>query len=114
MTVTLKNGALTARIESKGAELLSLVKNETEYMWQKDPAFWGKTSPVLFPIVGNLRNDTVTLMESPIQWQSTVYAAPQNSQSKMFPIRTLRSPTPTMRRRLHTIPIVLSSFFPII
>ena len=50
MTVTLKNGALTARIESKGAELLSLVKNETEYMWQKDPAFWGKTSPVLFPM----------------------------------------------------------------
>ena len=60
MTVTLKNGALTARIASKGAELLSLVKNETEYMWQKDPAFWGKTSPVLFPIVGNLRNDQVT------------------------------------------------------
>ena len=51
MTVTLKNGALTARIESKGAELLSLVKNETEYMWQKDPAFWGKTSPVLFPML---------------------------------------------------------------
>ncbi len=44
MTVTLKNGALTARIESKGAELLSLVKNETEYMWQKDPAFWGNLS----------------------------------------------------------------------
>jgi len=65
MTVTLKNGSLTARIESKGAELLSLVKNETEYMWQKDPAFWGKTSPVLFPIVGNLRNDTVTFDGKP-------------------------------------------------
>lgn len=34
-------------------------------MWQKDPAFWGKTSPVLFPIVGNLRNDTVTFDGKP-------------------------------------------------
>ena len=22
-------------------------------MWQADPAFWGRTSPVLFPLVGN-------------------------------------------------------------
>lgn len=65
MTVTLKNDKLTAKIDSKGAELLSLEKQQTEYMWQKDPAFWGKTSPVLFPIVGNLRNDTVTFHGTP-------------------------------------------------
>ena len=27
-------------------------------MWSGDPAFWGKTSPVLFPIVGSLKGDT--------------------------------------------------------
>jgi galactose mutarotase-like enzyme len=26
-------------------------------MWSGDPAFWGKTSPILFPIVGTLKND---------------------------------------------------------
>ena len=35
MTVTLKNDKLTAKIDSKGAELLSLEKQQTEYMWQK-------------------------------------------------------------------------------
>lgn len=60
MIIELKNGALTARLTSKGAELLSLTKNGVEYMWQKDPKYWAKTSPVLFPIVGNLRNDEVT------------------------------------------------------
>jgi galactose mutarotase-like enzyme len=27
-----------------------------EFMWSGDPAFWGKRSPVLFPIVGGLKN----------------------------------------------------------
>jgi galactose mutarotase-like enzyme len=27
-------------------------------MWSGDPAFWGKKSPVLFPIVGGLKNST--------------------------------------------------------
>lgn len=58
MIVTLKNNEFTAKIDSKGAELLSLKdQKDIEYMWQKDPAYWGKTSPVLFPIVGNLRED---------------------------------------------------------
>ena len=43
-------------IDSHGAELKSLVKKETgtEYMWCADPKYWGRTSPVLFPFVGNV------------------------------------------------------------
>lgn len=26
-------------------------------MWCGDPAFWGKTSPVLFPAIGNVKNN---------------------------------------------------------
>lgn len=42
-----------------GAELQSLVllSKDQEYMWSGDPAFWGKKSPVLFPIVGGLKNN---------------------------------------------------------
>jgi len=50
----LKNEKLEAKIRSKGAELVSLKKGDTEYMWQADPAYWGRTAPILFPFVGSL------------------------------------------------------------
>lgn len=54
----LKNGQIQIMVRSRGAELRSLKDTETgrEYMWQADPAFWGRTSPILFPIVGGCRN----------------------------------------------------------
>ncbi len=57
MRYVLENGELRAEIESFGAELKSLVRKETgqEFMWEADPAFWGKTSPVLFPFIGKLK-----------------------------------------------------------
>ena len=55
----LKNNQLVVKINPKGAELTSLFNNEnqTEYLWNADPTLWGKSSPVLFPIVGSLKND---------------------------------------------------------
>ncbi len=41
-----------------GAELTSLKDNEREYIWEGNPDFWGKHSPILFPIVGTLKNNT--------------------------------------------------------
>ena len=57
---TISKGGMTATVSSKGAELQSLKLNGNEYLWQADPAFWGKHAPVLFPIVGSLRNDEAT------------------------------------------------------
>jgi len=51
---TLTNGILTVNVKEHGAELSSIVKNGIEYLWQADPAFWGRHSPVLFPIVGSV------------------------------------------------------------
>ncbi len=51
---TLKNNVLTVQVKEHGAELASIRKGETEYLWQADPAFWGRHSPVLFPIVGSV------------------------------------------------------------
>ena len=51
---TLRNDGLTVRISRFGAELQSIVKDGHEYLWQGDPEFWGRRSPVLFPIVGNV------------------------------------------------------------
>ncbi|MEO5681480.1 MAG: aldose 1-epimerase family protein [Chitinophagaceae bacterium] len=57
---TIENKFLTVTISPKGAELQSMYNKEVklEYMWSGDPAFWGKHSPVLFPIVGTLKADT--------------------------------------------------------
>jgi galactose mutarotase-like enzyme len=59
LDVQITNGKLTASFKNKGAELISL-KDEKgrEYMWEGNPEFWGKHSPVLFPIVGTLKNNT--------------------------------------------------------
>lgn len=57
MHTTISNGKLTAAIHSKGAELASLREaSGREYIWEGDPAFWGKHAPVLFPIVGTLKD----------------------------------------------------------
>jgi len=55
---SLENEFLRITIIPKGAELVSLFNKQTglEYMWSGDPAFWGKHSPVLFPIVGALKD----------------------------------------------------------
>ena len=58
MRYVLENEKLRVEIDSFGAELKS-VKDKTtnqEYMWQGDPKYWGRTSPVLFPFVGSLKN----------------------------------------------------------
>ena len=54
-----ENKVLKILIDEKGAELKSVFHKEfeLEYMWQGNPAFWAKTSPVLFPIVGALKEN---------------------------------------------------------
>jgi galactose mutarotase-like enzyme len=58
--IILENDELTVSFVAKGAELRSIksTKNGVEYMWKGDQAYWGKFSPVLFPIVGGLKDDT--------------------------------------------------------
>ena len=51
---TLKNETLTVEVSEHGAELQSIRKGSYEYLWQGDPTFWGRRSPVLFPIVGSV------------------------------------------------------------
>ena len=50
----ISNSILTIRTTEHGAELQSIKKDGKEYLWQGDPKFWGRRSPVLFPIVGRV------------------------------------------------------------
>lgn len=69
--ITLSNDKVTAKIALHGAELKSLVANDKEYMWQANPQFWGRTSPVLFPFVGKLKDDQ-------FQVDNTIYPMSQH------------------------------------
>lgn len=58
MAVTLNNGDYSAIISTFGAELIAFNKKGKNYIWTKDEKYWNKTSPVLFPIVGQLKNNS--------------------------------------------------------
>lgn len=62
---TLSNSCLTIRISPHGAELCSIVSGGKEYLWQADPAFWKRHSPVLFPMVGSVWDNTYYVDDRP-------------------------------------------------
>ncbi|MCP2025641.1 galactose mutarotase-like enzyme [Flavobacterium sp. HSC-32F16] len=68
MNTTISNSILKASIKNTGAELFSLKDNQDkEYIWEGNPDFWGKHSPILFPIVGTLKNNTYTIDQKEYQ-----------------------------------------------
>jgi galactose mutarotase-like enzyme len=74
MTYTLENELCRVQVQAHGAELSSFVRkdlNQLEYIWEADPAVWGRHAPVLFPIVGRLPHDTY-------QHQGQPYPLPQH------------------------------------
>lgn len=54
--VTIENGSLAVRIAPKGAEMQSIVCDGIERLWCGDPAVWGRHAPLLFPLIGRLRD----------------------------------------------------------
>lgn len=68
MNTIISNSILKASINHAGAELFSLKNNqEKEFIWEGNPSFWGKHSPILFPIVGTLKNNTYTIDQTEYQ-----------------------------------------------
>lgn len=60
MDITIQNEFASVTCQTHGAELLSYkTAGGKEYMWQKDPAYWAKTSPVLFPYVGPVPSSVI-------------------------------------------------------
>lgn len=50
----IENEYMKIGINSKGAELASLVHDDKEYLWNADAKYWARTAPVLFPFVGSV------------------------------------------------------------
>ncbi len=58
MLFHLENDFLAISVSTHGAELSSIKNKKTnkEMLWQGDPKFWGRKSPVLFPVVGKYKD----------------------------------------------------------
>ncbi|MEC9490594.1 MAG: aldose 1-epimerase family protein, partial [Halanaerobiales bacterium] len=59
MISKLENKEIKIKVDTQGAQLQKLIlkKDEKNYLWHGDSKFWGRRAPVLFPIVGRLKND---------------------------------------------------------
>ena len=58
----LENDILKIAVDTHGAELSSIYRKDErrEMLWQGDPKYWGRKSPVLFPVVGKYKNGKTT------------------------------------------------------
>lgn len=70
---TIENEALRVSVKTTGAELCSIqsVATGREYMWQADPGYWANHAPVLFPIIGGLK-------EGAYHHQGKTYSLPKH------------------------------------
>ena len=63
MTHTIQNDYLTVTVAEHGAELQSIRDVQgVEYLWQGDPQYWSDRSPMLFPFIGRLTNNSYKYM----------------------------------------------------
>lgn len=62
MQILMENEKLKITIQSRGAELASVIHQETgqQMLWTADSAVWGRHAPLLFPYCGKLKNGTFT------------------------------------------------------
>ena len=68
MTFELKKGSLRATARTLGGELVSVREADgPEHIWEGDPAFWAGQNPILFPIVGTLRDGKVNIGGKPFE-----------------------------------------------
>lgn len=61
MQVTIQTEKIKAVVDSFGAELCSVVRGGTEYLWQADPAVWKRHAPILFPFICNTASKKYTV-----------------------------------------------------
>ncbi len=54
--IQIQNEKLLVEISTLGAEVKRVyhLGHEIDYLWDSNPSFWAKSSPILFPIVGRL------------------------------------------------------------
>ena len=70
---TVIGNLLKFSVQDKGAELCSIISHRTgtEFMWGANPDIWGSFAPILFPIIG-------TLKEGEFLYEEKSYSVPKH------------------------------------
>lgn len=91
----LQNKEIAVSVSETGAELKSLrcIASGREWMWQASPEFWPRTAPVLFPVVGKLR-------ENQFSFEGVKYPLSQHGFARDMPFGLAESGTDFLRFRL--------------
>lgn len=73
MKVAIENEHFKAVFDTKGAELQRVigVDSQASFLWNGNPTYWGKFSPVLFPIIGALKNNQY-------EYEGQIYSLPRH------------------------------------
>ncbi|MDD3039204.1 aldose 1-epimerase family protein [Bacteroides sp.] len=90
---TISNSQISIKVSPLGAELCSIFANGKEYLWQADPAFWKRHSPVLFPIVGSL-------WENEYRIEGTAYTLTQHGFARDMTFTLISEEADELRYRL--------------
>ncbi len=89
MSYSIKNDFLTATFNPIGAELLELKTDQHNYIWTVDEQFWNKTSPILFPIVGKLKNETYI-------YNNKIYSLPRHGFARNLKFKVIEQTATTI------------------
>jgi len=82
--IVIENEFLRASFTARGAEWRSLVEKARgrEYLWQAHPGYWNRTAPVLFPLVGGLK-------EGRFEYRGKQYSPPGHGFACDMPFRII-------------------------
>ena len=96
MITILENEIIRVEISAQGAELKSIFnkKFQLEYLWQGNASVWPRKAPVLFPIVGKLKDNTYT-------FNAKEYSLPQHGFARDQVFSLISSTKSLVVYRLH-------------
>ncbi len=97
----IQNENFTVGVQERGAELCSFrnIPANLEYIWSADPAVWSRHAPVLFPLVGRLKNDTY-------EYQGQSYNLPQHGFARDQVFRIVEQSATTLSFELMDSPAI--------
>jgi len=100
---SLSNKRITAIVNPLGAELSNLQFDGHEYLWHGDARYWSGRAPILFPIVGSLKNQQFIDADK-------IYDLPRHGLARRSNFECVSTTDHRLVMRLHATDETLESF----
>ncbi len=114
MIYSIENEKFSAQVNSMGAELHSFrsKKTGTEFIWFGKEEIWYGQAPILFPVVGQVRNDTITVDGKSYNMQKHGFARKSEfelvSAEKSKVVFSLKSSPETLKKYPYEFELIVS------